>query len=80
MRDLRALQRQPRDVQQRIARALEAMVDNPWAADVRRLESQEPVWRRRVGDWRILFEVDGERREVTIQRILHRRDIYRVLS
>lgn len=34
-----------------------------------------PEYRLRVGDWRVLFEV--ERDKIVIYRILHRREAYR---
>jgi len=32
--------------------------------------------RLRVGDWRIVYKIDGARREVTISVIKHRKDVY----
>ena len=43
--------------------------------DVKRLTNFTPDYRLRVGDWRVLFEVNGS--VVTIYRVLHRRDVYR---
>jgi hypothetical protein len=34
-------------------------------------------YRLRVGDYRLIHDIDGERREVVILRVMHRRDIYR---
>jgi mRNA-degrading endonuclease RelE of RelBE toxin-antitoxin system len=33
--------------------------------------------RLRIGDWRVIFELDTVRREVTILALAHRRDVYR---
>lgn len=35
------------------------------------------IWSARRGDYRVLFEIDAERREVTVLRVAHRADIYR---
>jgi mRNA interferase RelE/StbE len=43
--------------------------------DIKRLTNFTPEFRLRVGDWRVLFEAEGDK--VTIYRILHRRDAYR---
>jgi mRNA interferase RelE/StbE len=43
--------------------------------DVKRLTNFFPEYRLRVGDWRVLFEVDGKK--VIIYRIVNRRDAYR---
>jgi mRNA interferase RelE/StbE len=36
-------------------------------------------YRVRVGDWRVVYEVDDERRRVVVIRIAHRSDVYRRL-
>jgi mRNA interferase RelE/StbE len=36
-----------------------------------------PFYRIRQGDWRAIYEVDDERRMVTILKIAHRREAYR---
>ena len=36
-------------------------------------------YRVRVGDWRIVYEVDDQRRRVVVIRIAHRSDVYRRL-
>jgi mRNA interferase RelE/StbE len=36
-------------------------------------------YRVRVGDWRIVYEVDDQRRRVVLIRIAHRSDVYRRL-
>jgi mRNA interferase RelE/StbE len=45
------------------------------AGDVKRLTAFTPEYRLRVGDYRVLFEVEGSK--VVIYRILHRKDAYK---
>jgi len=45
------------------------------AGDVKRLTSSTPEYRLRVSDYRILFEVEGNK--VIVYRIRHRKDAYR---
>jgi len=45
------------------------------AGDVKRLTNFTPEYRLRVGDYRVLFEVDGDK--LIMYRILHRKDAYR---
>ena len=42
--------------------------------DVKKLTDFTPEYRLRVGDYRVLFEVDGN--TVVVYRILHRKDAY----
>jgi mRNA interferase RelE/StbE len=37
----------------------------------------EDAYRRRIGDYRIVFRVDDFAKEVLVTRIKHRREIYR---
>ena len=35
------------------------------------------TWRIRVGDYRIIYEIDDDRRAVEILKVAHRRESYR---
>jgi mRNA-degrading endonuclease RelE of RelBE toxin-antitoxin system len=48
------------------------MRDDPFAGDVERLTHERTAFRRRVGDWRILFDADPRRRLVEV-RFIERR-------
>ncbi len=52
--------------------ALEARRTDPWSGDIARLKGQPSAWRRRVGHWRILFDVFVDRRLVLVAAILRR--------
>jgi len=70
LKDLKAL---PKAMQRRIIARIEAL-RNDLAGDVKKLTDFTPEYRLRVGDYRILFEVEGNR--VIIYRIFHRKDAY----
>jgi mRNA interferase RelE/StbE len=72
MKDLRRIPKHDAD---RIMAALEGVQDN-LAGDVKRLTNFTPEYRLRVGDYRVLFEIDEHNRIVTY-RIRHRREAYR---
>jgi mRNA interferase RelE/StbE len=57
----------------RIVARIEALADD-LAGDVKRLTHFTPEYRLRVGDYRVLFEVDGNR--VAVHRVKHRSDAY----
>jgi mRNA interferase RelE/StbE len=50
-------------------------MSNDLKGDVKRLTSFTPEYRLRVGDYRVLFEIEGEK--LVIYRIRHRREAYR---
>jgi mRNA interferase RelE/StbE len=43
--------------------------------DIKKLTNFTPEYRLRVGDWRILFEIEGDK--IVIYRIMNRREAYR---
>ncbi|HKP71311.1 MAG TPA: type II toxin-antitoxin system RelE/ParE family toxin [Pyrinomonadaceae bacterium] len=57
----------------RIAAKIDGLRDN-LTGDVKRLTNFMPEYRLRVGRYRVLFEVEGEK--VIIYRVKHRRDAY----
>ena len=72
VKDLRHLQTQDAT---RVADALERLADG-LAGDVKQLTNHSPEYRLRVGQYRVLFEIEDENR-ITVYRIVHRREAYR---
>ncbi len=57
----------------RILAKVRAM-ENDLAGDVKRLTNFEPQYRLRVGNYRVLFNIENDL--ITIYRIKHRREAY----
>jgi len=64
-------------LQQRIATRLQILDKTPRPPGVKKLRDRENQWRIRVGDYRIIYEIDENERLVIILRIKHRREAYR---
>lgn len=64
-------------VQERIAAKATALCDSPFPPGVKKLQAQPDHYRVRVGDYRIIYRVDGRRVVIVIVRVGHRRDVYR---
>ena len=64
--------RLPAKDQARIAAAVSAMADDPFAGDVLKLEGARGRWRRRVGSYRIFFTVDKSALTVAVSAIVRR--------
>lgn len=62
------------EIQNRIIGAM-ARLEEGLAGDVKRLTNYTPDYRLRVGEYRVLFEVEGD--AVIIYRICPRREAYR---
>ena len=72
IKDLKHLQKQDAS---RIADALERL-QSDLAGDVKKLTNCTPEYRLRVGQFRVLFEIENETR-IIVYRIVHRREAYR---
>jgi mRNA-degrading endonuclease RelE of RelBE toxin-antitoxin system len=57
---------------QRIDGAFEAMRNDPYGGDIKFLRGMGGALRRRVGVWRILFEVHQQEREVVVLAVKRR--------
>lgn len=65
---------------QEVARVIEAvgrLATDPLPHGSQKLSGSERTYRIRVGDYRVIYEVFTELRAVEIQRVRHRRDVYR---
>lgn len=71
------LKRLPKEIHARVVLALRALSENPRPVGCRKLEGSKSDWRIRVGDYRIVFEVDDPGGVVQIMRIRHRSEAYR---
>jgi mRNA interferase RelE/StbE len=71
----RDFDRLPPDARERLIGAIVSLADDP-PGQSEKLAAQD-AHRRRVGDYRVVFQVDDKRNEVLIARIKHRRDVYR---
>lgn len=67
----KALRRIPANDRGRIEAALVGMQQDPFQGDVRKLQGL-PGFRRRVGNWRIFFELNLEQKHVVIAAIERR--------
>jgi mRNA-degrading endonuclease RelE of RelBE toxin-antitoxin system len=67
----KSLKRIPASDKTRILAALAEIQQDPFQGDIRKLQGL-PGFRRRVGNWRILFEVLLERRQVVVAAIERR--------
>jgi mRNA interferase RelE/StbE len=60
----------------RIMQAIESLTHSPFPKGHKKLKASQRGYRVRVGDYRIIYEVDTEERTVTVFHIRHRKDAY----
>jgi mRNA interferase RelE/StbE len=73
----RALQKLPHDVQRRIVGEAAMLAHEPRPAGVAKLSGDENLWRIRIGDYRVVYEIHENRLTVLVLRVVHRKDVYR---
>ncbi len=73
----RALKKLPQDVQRRIVGEVAILAHDPRPAGVVKLAGDENLWRIRVGNYRVVYEIHGHRLIVLVLRVAHRKDAYR---
>jgi mRNA interferase RelE/StbE len=65
-------QKLPRKEQERVKAVLIAMQADPFQGDLKRLKGKETAWRRRVGNYRIIYDLYFDEHLIVIQGILRR--------
>jgi mRNA interferase RelE/StbE len=68
-----SLKRMSPEVSRRIINKVERMRYG-LSGDVKRLKAFVPNYRLRVGDWRVLFEIDGQ--NIVVHEVKHRSEAY----
>lgn len=65
----------PASEKTRIKNAILALSDFPNLSNIKKLSNFSPSYRKRVGDYRILFDIIDD--IVYVARIRHRKDVYK---
>jgi len=74
---LKEFQTLDRQIQRRVTEKVKALCEDPFPSGVKELRGEVDHFRIRVGDYRIVYRMDGSRVVIVIVRIGHRREVYR---
>lgn len=67
----------PSQFQKQIRNKLDAMANNPRAAQqVKALKGEEGAYRLRVGDYRIVYYMENDRLVIVVVTVAHRKEVY----
>lgn len=73
----RQLRKLPVEVQRRIVGEVAALAFNPRPPGVVKLTGDDNLWRIRIGDYRVVYEIHDARLIVLVLRVAKRGDVYR---
>ena len=73
------IQRQSKDVQRRLERAISRLEETPYPAGCKKLSGHPNLYRLREGNWRIIYFVEGDQLVILIVKIASRGEVYRNL-
>jgi len=71
------LKKLPEDSFRKILPHIRNLSNNPRPLNSRKMVGSKTDYRLRIGDYRILYEINDKAREIRIFRIRHRREVYR---
>jgi len=74
LREFKALERA---TQRRVATHIDRLTGNPFPPGSKKLKGSPDHHRIRVGDYRVIYKVDGKRLVILVLKIGHRREVYR---
>ena len=73
---LKELSKIPSKEQSRIITSIKNLTEEPRPPGVKKLTGRE-AWRIRIGNYRIIYEIQDDKLVVLVVHIGHRKDIYR---
>jgi mRNA interferase RelE/StbE len=76
-RAVKDVERLDRKERRRVGETLKRYKENPFAYAHKLVDSTLGSYRFRIGDYRVIFDVEGD--EIVVLRIGHRKQIYRKL-
>jgi mRNA interferase RelE/StbE len=67
----------PPELKHRTGAAIDDLSQDPRPPGVRKLVGHERLYRIRVGQYRVVYEIDDQEQLIRITRVRHRREVYR---
>jgi len=61
----------------RVVAGIKGLAENPRPAGCRKIAESASDWRIRVGDYRIIYQVDDKAKAVRVMHVRHRSEAYR---
>lgn len=76
----KALKKIPKPDRKRISKKIDSLAEKLPNTDTTKMKGNNPFHKVRVGDYRIVYEIQDDLLVILIVKVGHRKDIYRNLS
>jgi mRNA interferase RelE/StbE len=73
------LKKLPETFIKKIVHSIGELSNNPFPINCKKLKTSESLFRIKIGDYRVIYEVPLKRKQIMIHYIRHRKDVYRNL-
>ena len=73
-RDLRRLSAKQFHI---IISEIKTLATDPRPAGCRKITGSKSDWRVRIGDYRVIYDIDDKEKTVRVMRVRHRQEVYR---
>jgi len=73
----RQLKKIRREDKVRILRAISLLAGDPRPGGCKKMSGYDDIYRIRIGNYRVIYEIDGKRIILVILKIGHRREVFR---
>ena len=67
----------PENEVERIAKQIETLKTNPFPPGFKKLSGKDGIYRIRQGNYRVVYSVDQEEKDIIVWAVRHRKDVYR---
>lgn len=71
-RVLKVIKRIPKKDAERLLFILDKLAENPYQGDIEKIEGEENTWRRRIGAYRIIYEIFPKQRFIFVYDVRRR--------
>ncbi len=69
---LKSLKKFPQKDSRRITIVIESLTTNPYAGDIQKMKGEDNVWRRRLGSYRVFYEILPEENIIHVYHVERR--------
>ena len=67
----------PADILRRIIPIIKSLSPTPRPSGCRKISGSKNLWRIRIGDYRVLYEIEDKAATIKIMRVKRRKEVYR---